>query len=168
MCRGFDIAVAHMADGARQEAASSTRGIKQSFTGLRVDAVNHKGGYRARRVIFPRIARRLQVIEDLLVDIAKMLALGQIVEIDLRDLVNDLAHQLAGFHIVVSIFKHIAHDATPVARPPCQLQPLECGKQLAIDKIDQGLACYALGIRCPVAPLQWLRQGGAIVVLREL
>ena len=57
-------------------------GSSKDFAGLRVYAVRHEGGDGARRVIFARIAGRLQIGEDLLVDVAEMLALGEIIEID--------------------------------------------------------------------------------------
>ena len=82
---------------------------------MRVDAIDHEGGDGARRVVFAGIAGRLQVVEDLLVDVAEVLALGQIVEIDLVDLVDHLPHQLAGFHVVVGVLEHVAHDAAAVA-----------------------------------------------------
>ena len=52
-------------------------GIEQDFAGLRVDAVHHEGGDGARRVVFAGVAGRLQVVEDLLVDVAEMLAFGR-------------------------------------------------------------------------------------------
>ena len=89
----LDVVLAHVADGAGEKAAGAAGGIEQDFAGLRVDAVDHEGGDGARRVVFAGIARRLQVVEDLLVDVAEVLALGQIVEIDLVDLVDDLPQQ---------------------------------------------------------------------------
>ena len=50
---------------------------------MRVDAVDHEGGDGARRVIFAGIAGRLQIVEQLLVELAEMPALVEIVEIDL-------------------------------------------------------------------------------------
>ena len=66
-----------MADGAGEKAAGAAGGIEQDFAGVRVDAVRHEGGDGARRVILARVAGRLQVVEDLLVDVAEVLALGR-------------------------------------------------------------------------------------------
>jgi len=85
----------HVADGAGQKAAGAAGGVEQRFAGLRVDALNHEGGKRAWGVIFTRIAGRLQVVQNLFVDFAKMLALRQAVEIHIADLVDHLADQLA-------------------------------------------------------------------------
>ena len=104
-----------MADGAGEKAAGAAGGIEQDFAGLRVDAVDHEGGDGARRVVLAGIAGRLQVVEDLLVDVAEVLALGEIVEIDLVDLVDHLPHQLAGLHVVVGVLEHVAHHAAAVA-----------------------------------------------------
>src|SRR5258708_2363974 len=62
-----------------------------------------------------RVARRLQVVEDLLVNLAEMLAIDERVEIDAVDLVDDLPHQLAGFHVIVGVLENCAHDAPSVA-----------------------------------------------------
>ena len=91
-------------------------GSSRISPGLRVDAVGHEGGDSARRVILARIAGALQVVEDLLVDVAEVLALGQVVEVDLVDLVDHLPHQLAGFHVVVGVLEHVAHDPRAVLR----------------------------------------------------
>ena len=91
-------------------------GSNRISPGLRVDAVDHERGDGARRVVFARVAGALQVVEDLLVDVAEVLALGQVVEVDLVDLVDDLPHQLAGLHVVVGVLEHVADDAAAVAR----------------------------------------------------
>ena len=44
-----------------------------------------------------------------------MLALGEIVEIDLIDLIHDLPHQLARLHVIVSVLEHILDHAATVA-----------------------------------------------------
>jgi hypothetical protein len=48
----------------------------------------------------------LQVVEQLLVNVVKVFSLSQVVEVDLCDLVDDLADELAIFHVVVGVFKH--------------------------------------------------------------
>ena len=109
------IALAHVVDGAGEKAAGAAGRIEQDFAGVRVDPVCHEGGDGARRVVFARVARRLQVVENLLVDVAEVLPFGQVVEIDAVDLVDHLPHQLAGFHVVVGVLEHVAHDAAAVA-----------------------------------------------------
>ncbi len=100
---------------AGEEAAGAAGGIEQDLAGLRVDAVDHEGGDGARRVVLAGIAGRLQVVEDLLVDVAEVLALGEVVEVDLVDLVDHLPHQLAGLHVVVGVLEHVADHAAAVA-----------------------------------------------------
>ena len=112
--RPLHIALAHVIDSAGEKAAGAAGGIEQDFAGVRVDPIHHEGGDGARRVVFARIARRLQVVENLLVDVAEVLPLGQIVEIDAVDLVDHLPHQLAGFHVVVGVLEHVADHATAV------------------------------------------------------
>ena len=106
---------AHVADGAGEEPAGAARGVEQNLAGLRVDAVRHERGDGARRVVLASVPGALQVVEDLLVDLAEVLPLGEVVEVDLVDLVDDLAHQLARLHVVVGVLEHVADDAAAVA-----------------------------------------------------
>ena len=123
-----------MADGAGEEAAGAAGRVEQDLAGLRVDAVDHEGGDGARRVVLARVAGALQVVEDLLVDVAEVLALGQVVEVDLVDLVDHLPHELAGLHVVVGVLEDVAHDAAAVARLAAGGQLLERGEQLVVDE----------------------------------
>ena len=106
-----------MPDGASEESAGAAGRVEQRLTRFRVDHPRHEGGHGARRVVFARVAGRLQVIQDLLVDVAEVLAFGQVVEVDTVDLVDDLPHQLAGLHVVVGILEHIAHNVCTGAAP---------------------------------------------------
>ena len=72
----LDVALAHVAERAGQEAAGAAGGVEQGLAGARIDAVGHEGGDGAGRVVFARIACRLQVVQNLLVDVAEVLALG--------------------------------------------------------------------------------------------
>jgi hypothetical protein len=109
----------------------------------------------------------LQVIEDLLVDVSEVLLLGQIVEVHLIDFIDDLAHELAGLHVVVGVLEHVAHHAAAVARLGRHLQALQRREQLIVDEIEQGLPGDALRVRRPIAPLQFVRDRRAIAVLSQ-
>ena len=96
---------------------------------MRVDAIDHEGGDGARGVIFAGIAGRLQIVQQLLVELAKVPPLVEIVEINLIYLVDHLSQQLAGLHVVVGVFEHVAHD--PRRRSPglpVSCQALQRGK----------------------------------------
>ena len=102
----FHIALAHVADAASQKAACAAAGVHDDLARLGVDTVHHKGGNGPGRVELACVACGLQVVEHLLVDVAKVFALGQVVEVDLGDFVDHLADELAVFHVVVGVFKH--------------------------------------------------------------
>ena len=146
-----------------QEAAGAAGGVEQGLARCGVDAVDHEGGDGTGRVVLAGIARGLQVVQDLFVDVAKMLAFGQVVEVDLVDLVDHLAHQLAGFHVVVGILEHIANDATAVAGMPGHLEVLQGREQVVVDEGEQFIAGDALGVRRPGTPLESLRNRGGVV-----
>ena len=80
----LDVALAHVADRAGEEAAGAAGGVEQDLAGLRVDPVRHEGGDGAGRVVLARVAGALQVVQDLLVDVAEVLPLGEVVEVDAR------------------------------------------------------------------------------------
>jgi hypothetical protein len=166
--RLFHIAFAHVAHGAGQETAGATGRVEQGVAGARVDAVDHERGDRAGRVVFARVAGRLQIVEDLLVDVAEVLAIGQVVEIDLVDAVDDLAHQLAGFHVVVGVLEHVMDDAAAVAGMAAERQHLQRREEVVVDERDQGLAGDAFRIGRPGAPLQAWRDGGDVFSIEEL
>ena len=65
-----------MADGAGEKPARAAGGIQQNFARLGIDALGHEGGDGAGRVILARIAGALQVVENLLVNVAEVLAFG--------------------------------------------------------------------------------------------
>ena len=99
-----------MVDGAGEEAAGAAGGVEHGLVQLRVDPVDDELGDGARGVELAGIAGALQVLEDLLVDVAEGVAVFGVVEVDLADLVDDLAHQGAGLHVVVGIFEDVAND----------------------------------------------------------
>ena len=90
---GFDIVAALVIDGAGEEATGATGGVEDGFGELCVHAVDDELGDGTWGVELARVARALEVFEDLLVDTTKSVAVLRVVEVDLADLVDDLAHQ---------------------------------------------------------------------------
>ena len=133
------ITLAHVAQSASEKAAGAAGGIEKDFSGLWVDSVHHEAGNGAGRVIFAGISGALKVIENLLINIAEMLALGEVVKIHLVDLVDDLPHELAGLHVVVGIFENIANYAAAVAGFAGSGEFLQRGKELGVDESKQTL-----------------------------
>ena len=131
------VALAHVADGAGEKAAGAAGGIEEDLARLRVDAIGHEGGDGAGRVVLARVAGALQVVQDLFVDVAEVLALGQVVEVDAVDLVDHLAHELAGLHVVVGVLEHIAHDAAAVRPWPVPDSSLSAGKSSSLTKASR-------------------------------
>ena len=131
---------------------------------MRVDAVHHEGGDGARGVILPRIPSGLQIVQQLLVNVAEVLPLGQIVEIDAGDAVDHLPHQLAGFHVVEGIFEHVPDHSGAVARARCR-EVLQGWEQVAVDERHQRFARDPFRVRRPIPPLVFCRDGGAIAVV---
>ena len=136
---GFDVVRALVVDGAGEKAAGAAGGIEHDFVQLRVDAVDDEPGEGARGVELARVAGALQVAQDLLVDAAEGVAVARVVEVDFADLVDDLAHQRAGLHVVVGVFEHAADDAGALARRAVGDQLfLQRRKELVIDEVRSG------------------------------
>ena len=52
-------------------------GSNKNLAGVWIDTIGHERGDGAGRVVLARIAGALQVVEDLFVDVAEVLALGR-------------------------------------------------------------------------------------------
>ena len=88
---------------------------------------------------------------------------AQVVEIDGVDLVDDLAQELAGLHVVVGVFEHAPHHAAAVAILAGDGQFLQRGEQFVVDEIQQRLAGDAFRVGGPGPPLELLRDRRAVV-----
>ena len=139
---------------ADQEAAGAARRVQHDLAQLRVGHVHHELGHGAGRVVLARIARALQVAQDLLVEVAEEVPVLQRVEVDAVDLVDHLADQRARLHIIVRVHEDIAHDKAPriVARPQRQL--FQAGEELVVDERQQLVAGHPLVVSRPAAPAQ--------------
>ena len=148
------VTITHVTHGAGEETAGATRRVEDDISGLRVDPIHHEGGHGAGRVVLAGIASRLQVVEQVLVDVAKMLPLGEVVEVDLVDLVHHLPQQMAGFHIVVGVLEHVFDHTATIPASTCGLELLEGRTQLIVDESQQRIACHTFRVSCPIPPLK--------------
>ena len=137
-----------------QEAAGAARRVQHDLAELRVGHVHHELGHGAGRVVLARVARALQVAQDLLVEVAEEVPILQRVEVDAVDLVDHLADQRARLHVIVRVDEDVAHDKAPrvVARPQRQL--FQAGEQLVVDERQQLVAGHPLVVGRPGAPAQ--------------
>lgn len=155
---GAYITLALVLNGAGEEATGATGRVHDLFMQLGVDHAHHELGDRARRVELACVAGALQVTQQLLVHVAERVALLRLVEVHAAlDLVEHLADQLPGLHVVVGVLEHTAHDKAQrlaVARR----QIAQLGKQVYIDEAFQLITGDPFRIGRPVAPTQPLRQ----------
>ncbi len=103
--------LAQVLDGADEEAAGAAGGIEDRFAELRIDLLDDELRHRARRVELAGVTRGLQVLEQLLVDVAEHVAVIRGVEVDAVDLVDDLPHEGAVLHVIVGILEGHADQA---------------------------------------------------------
>ena len=157
-----------MADGAGEEAAGAAGGVEEDLAGLRVDAVGHEGGDGAGGVVLAGVPGALEVVQDLLVDVAEVLALGQVVEVDGVDLVDHLAHELAGLHVVVGVLEDVAHHAAAIVLLVRCGSSLSRGKSSSLTKSISASPVMPSGSAAQAAPAELLRDGRAVAVLHQL
>ena len=88
------------------------------------------------------------------------------VEVNLVQLVHHLTDDGAVFHVVVDAVENVANqDGAFIASR--NINFLESGNQLIIDKVLQGIARHAFAIGSPVAPLQFFGDNRLVVVLHD-
>ena len=107
---GFGL-LAQVLDGANEETAGAAGRVEQGLAEARIDLIDDELGDRTRGVELARIAGRLEVLEELLVNVAEHVAIIGGVEVDAVDLVDDLPHQRAVLHVVVGILEGHADEA---------------------------------------------------------
>ena len=154
--------------GAGEEASRAACGVEQNFSWPGVDALRHERSHGAGRVVFTCIAGALQVVKDLLIDVAEMLLLRQIIEVHLIDFIDDLAHELAGLHVVVGVLEHIAHNTTAICLLSGDREFLELGEEFGVDEGEQLFAGDALRVGSPRAPTELFWDGRAVALLHQL
>jgi hypothetical protein len=66
----------------------------------------------------------LQILEDFFVEVVEQMPFGAVVEVDLVDLVDDLAQQLAGLHVVEGVLEHLRTTKPRGLRWGSALRPL--------------------------------------------
>ena len=133
---------AQVFDGANEEAAGAGGGVEHLLAQARVGLVHHELGDGARGVELARVARALQVAQDFFVQVVELVALGLAVEVHRGQLVDDLAQQVAAFHVVEGVFKHAAHHVAARVAHGVGAQA-QAGEELVVE----GVAGHAFGVR---------------------
>ena len=96
-----------------------------------------------------------------------MLAVGEVVEVDAVDLVDHLAQQLAGLHVVVGALEHVADDAAPGGGGADGEELLEGGEEFGVDEGQEAIAGQALRVGGPVSPLEFGRDRGFVAGVED-
>ena len=94
-----------MLDGAVRKPPVPQAGSRMVSPRRRIDLLDDELRDGARRVELAGVARGLEVLEELFVDVAEHVAVIGGVEVDAVDLVDDLPHQRAVLHVVVGVLE---------------------------------------------------------------
>jgi len=116
--RGIDEPGTLVFDHMGEKAAGAAGRVQDGFMQLGIHPIHDEPGHGPGGVELARIAGALEVLEDLFVDVAEGMAVVFRIEIDLADLVDHLAHQGAGFHVVVGVRKDVPDDEGAFAMHP--------------------------------------------------
>ena len=164
------VLLAHVLDGAGEEAAGAAGGVEHRLAELRVDLVDDELRDGARRVVLAGVARALEVGEDAARRCRRTAwRSAALVEVDLVELVDDLPHQRAGLHVVVGVLEDAANharDGGVLARSTGS--SFSVWKRSLLTKSRSCVAGDALGVRRPGAPAEPARDRRLVVVLEQL
>ncbi|MNE33638.1 hypothetical protein D3C80_1273210 [compost metagenome] len=162
------IALALVLNAAGEEAAGAAGRVHDLFVQLGVDHAHHEFGDRARGVELTGIAGVLQVTQQLLVHVAKGVALLRLVKVHpFLNLVDHLADQLAGLHVVVGILEHATHHIGGRSGAVF-VEVLQLREQVVVDEVLQGITGDALRVGRPGAPAAAFRNRRAVGVIEQL
>ena len=149
--------LAQVLDGADEEAAGAAGGVEDGLAEPRVDLVDDELGDGARRVELAGVAGGLEVLQELLVDVAEHVAVIGGVEVDAVDLVDDLAHQGAVLHVVVGVLEGHADQAGDLV---CRRRSAPSAwAERVVDEVEQRVAGDALGVGGPGGQRRCLGSG---------
>jgi len=161
------IPVPDMLNGAGEKAPCPAGRIQDGFPQLWIDLVHDKLRYRSGRVVLPCVSGALKVLKDLLIEIAKHVAVLTAGEVHLRQLVDHLAHQVTGFHIVVGIFKDGADDGgAGIAIHPYG-EVFQGAEEIIVDEVEKLVPGHSFRVRCPVPPAEAVGDRRGVIVLQD-
>ena len=157
--------LAQVLDGADEKAAGAAGGVEDGFAEAGIHLLDDELGDGARRVELAGVAGGLEILEQLLVDVAEHVAVVGGVEVDAVDLVDDLPHQRAVLHVVVGILEGHADQAGDLVAAAGER--LELGQQRVVDEVEQRVAgdAFFVGGPCRTSAGAWAaatcsRRGG--------
>src|SRR5262249_52649067 len=102
------------------------------------------------------------------VDIPEMLPLSEIIEIDFPYLVDDLAHRLARFHVIVGVLKNASNNCALFSAQSHDLETFQSWKQVRVDKFKERVTGNPLWIGSPVPPASAFRDRRDVFSVKQL
>jgi len=166
---GADFLLADVINGSAEEAASSSGGVEHAIAQPWGGHLGHELGDGARRVIFALIPGIPQFDEDGFVDRAEDVAVVAVVEVEAIELVDDLAHSVAGLHVIIQAFKNFTDYSRPL-RGVEGFDVLEFDEETigrVVDEEEEFIPCDALGIGGPIPPLEFFWDDGLVAFADE-
>ena len=106
----MDFIFADVVDGCAKETTGAGSGVEYVFAEARVRHLRHKPGDGARRVVLTFVPGIPQFEQDGLIDSAENVAVAAVIKVEAVELVDDLAHLVAGLHVVVRPVENFAHE----------------------------------------------------------
>ena len=159
--------VFYVIERAGEEAAGAAGRVHNRLAELRINAIDHKAGDGAWGIKLTGIARRLQIFEDLFVNVAEQVALAGAGEVDFVELVDHLTQQGAVFHVVIGIAERLSDHKAARVLIDRRGEVFQRREQVVVDELQQGITGNAFGVRRPGAPQVALRNRVLVVILLQ-
>lgn len=146
------VVVFYVIECAGEEAAGAAGWVHNRLAELRIDAIDHKAGDGARGIKLTGITRRLQIFEDLFVNIAEKVAFAGAGEVNFVELVDHLTQQGAVFHVVIGIAERLPDHKAARVFIDGGGEVFQRREQVIVDEFQQGITGNAFGVCRPGAP----------------
>ena len=166
--------------GLHQKPAGAAGGIEHGFAEPRVQHLDHEPHHRARRVELAILAGGVaHLLEHRLVEMAQGEHLLLRQEVDAVHLVDHVAQQVAGDHVVRDAGEHGRDHLAPPAVSVAAAKPAQVGEQprsllavrehglFLVDERQEFRAGDAVFLGRPVAPAVRLVDGGAVLLAAQ-
>ena len=154
-----------------KEAAGSAGEVRNGLAELRLDHLYHEVRDSTGRVEFAGVTGALQAAEDRFVNLTEGVAVLVLLKIDLINDIDNLAKQDAVLHVVIVVLEGGADNDLAHGGILIDFDGFEGREQFSVHEVQKGIAGERLAVLVvngPIAPAQFLRDDGSVILVVKL